>query len=67
MAEPRAPRPPLAYSVVEAAEAIGISASKLEQIIARGDIAPRWIDGKRILTAVELLAYLDSLPFDKPE
>jgi hypothetical protein len=61
------PRPqPLAYAVKDAAEAVGISPAKLEEIIRRGDVIVRWVDGKRILTAKELLAWLDSLPVDKP-
>jgi hypothetical protein len=62
------PRPqPLAYAEKNAAEAVGISPAKLEEIIRRGDIIVRWVDGKRILTAKELLAWLDSLSLDRPE
>lgn len=57
---------PLAYAVKDAAEAVGISPAKLEEIIKRGDVIVRWIDGKRVLTTKELLAWLDSLPLDKP-
>lgn len=57
---------PLAYSVKDAAQAVGISPAKLEQIIARGDINPRWVDGKRIIAHGELLAWIDTLPFEKP-
>lgn len=67
MAAPRVKPQPLAYSVIDAAETMGISPAKLEQIISRGDIAPRWIDGKRVFTADELHAYLGSLPYDKPQ
>jgi hypothetical protein len=67
MAAPRVKAPPLAYSVADAAETLAISPRKLEEVIRRGDIAPRWIDGKRVLTADELTAYLASLPFDKPQ
>jgi hypothetical protein len=56
----------LAYVVKDAAEAVGISPAKLEELIRRGDLNARWVDGKRILTAKELLAWLDSLPVDKP-
>ncbi|TFD84994.1 DNA-binding protein [Cryobacterium lactosi] len=57
---------PLDYAVKDAAEAVGISPAKLEEIIRRGDVIVRWIDGKRILTVKELLAWLDALPVDKP-
>lgn len=60
------PRPrPLAYSVKDAAEAVGISKSLMEQLIARGDLHPRWVNSKRILPTTELLAWIDSLPYDK--
>ena len=58
---------PLAYSVRDAPAAIGISASLLEQLIARGDIIPRWVNSKRVLPATELQAWIDALPYDKPE
>lgn len=65
MDEPRALRQPLAYSVKDAAEAVGLSSSKFEQIIARGDVSPRWVDGKRIIPATELLAWIDALPYER--
>lgn len=61
------PRPqPLAYSVKDAAGAVGVSYSKLEELIKRNDIFVRWVDGKRIIPVKELLAWLDTLPLDKP-
>jgi predicted transcriptional regulator len=66
MTELRALRQPLAYSVKDAAEAVGISASLLEQLIARGDLHPRWVKSKRIIPATELIAWLESLPYDRP-
>ena len=38
----------------DAAEAVGLSPAKLEEIIRRGDIIVRWVDGKRIPTLKEL-------------
>ena len=67
MADLRSRPQPLAYSVKDAAEATGISASLLEQFIARGDITPRWVNSKRVLPAAELQAWIDALPYDKPE
>lgn len=67
MAELRTQPQPLAYAIKNAAEAIGISASLLEQLIARGDINPRWIKSKRVITIAELQAFIDALPYDKPE
>lgn len=57
---------PKAYAVKDAAEAIGISAALLEQIISRGDINVRWINSKRVIPAGELDAYLEALPYDRP-
>ncbi|KQW07618.1 hypothetical protein ASC66_01060 [Leifsonia sp. Root4] len=65
MAAPKQLRQPLAYSVTGAAEAIGISPSKLEEVIKRCDISVKWIDGKRVIEASELLAYLDALPIER--
>ena len=60
------PRPlPLAYSVKDAAEAVGVSYSKLEEIIKRDEVFVRWVDGKRVMLVSELQAWLLSLPFEK--
>lgn len=56
---------PLAYSVRDAAEACGISQAKLEEIIKRDDIFVRWIDGKRVIPATELIAYINALPLER--
>lgn len=61
----RAKSQPLAYSVRDAADTLGISFSKLEEIIKRDDIFVRWIDGKRVIPATELIAYIESLPMER--
>ena len=65
MADLRSKPQPVAYAVKDAAEAIGISPALLEQVIARGDINPRWINSKRVIPAAELQAYIEALPYDR--
>lgn len=65
MADLRAKPQPLAYSVKDAAAAAGISPSLLEQLIARGDLHPRWVNSKRVIPATELQAWIDNLPYDR--
>lgn len=62
----REPRQPLAYSVNGAAEALGISPRKIEDLIKEERLFPRWIDGKRVFLTSELLAWLETLPYEKP-
>jgi hypothetical protein len=45
---------------------VSISPTKLEELIRRSGIFPRWVDGKRIIPVDELAGWLDSLPLDKP-
>jgi len=66
MTDLRAKPQPLAYSVKDAAAATGISPALLEQLIARGDVNPRWVNAKRVIPTEELQAWIDSLPYDRP-
>ncbi|TFC59466.1 MULTISPECIES: helix-turn-helix domain-containing protein [unclassified Cryobacterium] len=61
----RANPQPLAYAVKDAAAAVGISPAKLEELIRRDDLFVRWVDGKRVITATELTAWLESLPLER--
>jgi len=56
---------PLAYSVRDAAEAVGISQSKLEEVIKRDEVFVKWVDGKRVVPASELVEWLKSLPLER--
>lgn len=56
---------PLAYAVKDAAEACGISLSKLEELIKRDEVFVRWVDGKRVIPASELNAWVESLPLER--
>lgn len=58
---------PLAYPVKDAARVTGLSARKLEDFIARGLLAVQWADGKRLIDADELRAFVKALPYAKPE
>jgi len=56
---------PLAYSVRDAAEACGISLSKLEEVIKRDEVFVKWVDGKRVIPATEINAWIESLPLER--
>jgi predicted site-specific integrase-resolvase len=60
--ELRAPRVPLAYSLAEAAESVGVSLSTLKNVITAGDLNPVYVNSKPVITATELTAWLSSLP-----
>jgi predicted site-specific integrase-resolvase len=60
--ELRTPRLPLAYSLAEAAESVGVSLSTLKNVIAAGDLNPVYVNSKPVITATELTAWLSSLP-----
>lgn len=66
MSKPMHARAPLAYTIDEAAEAIGSSRSVLLGFINAGDLTTKWLGGKRIIAASELQEFVDALPLSKP-
>jgi hypothetical protein len=56
---------PLAYSVAAAAAAVGISESSIKIAIAKGDITPRFLGVKKLITHTELEGWLASLPTER--
>jgi hypothetical protein len=67
VADLRASAPaPIAYSIPEAANAIGYSEAQLKKFIAAGDITPRYATTKPTILHSDLLAWAESLPVDKP-
>ena len=57
---------PIAYNIVGAAAAVGYSPATIRREIQRGNINPRYANSKAIITHTELLAWVESLPYDKP-
>lgn len=57
----------LAYSVPEAAEMIGVSRSRMYQLMAEGVIAARRLGGRTLVLHDDLVRYLGSLPVYEPE
>ena len=56
----------LAYSIPEAAEAIGQSTDTIRRAIAKGDLAVKYPNSKPIVLASELGSWLESLPSEAP-
>jgi len=61
------PPAPIAYSVKDAAAAVGVSVRKLESLIQSGDLNVRYVGSKRVLSAAELHAWIESLPYERGE
>lgn len=66
MAAARTAPAPLVYSKTEAAEALRISVRTLNRIIADDLLIVQYIGHKPVITAVELQAYVDRLPYALP-
>ena len=60
------PPEPLAYRVDDAAAAIGVSRSKVWNLIAQGDIPARKLVGSTVILRSDLEAYLSGLPAARP-
>ena len=67
MSSPRLSAPaPVAYTVTDAANAVGMSGRAFDRILAAGDITRRYPNGSPIIAHTELVAWVESLPVDKP-
>ena len=55
----------LAYSIAEAASAVGVSKDTIQRAIATGDLAVRYVGSKRVVLADELGAWLHALPSER--
>lgn len=56
----------LAYSIPEAAEAVGLSERTLRDAIKDSRIAVRYMNTKAIIRREDLEAYIDKLPSESP-
>ncbi|MFC5930852.1 hypothetical protein D6T64_11765 [Cryobacterium melibiosiphilum] len=57
---------PVAYSILDAASAVGMSAPSFKRILAAGDITRRYPNSTPIISHAELVDWVKSLPVDKP-
>lgn len=63
-------KPPIAYTLEEAAQAVGIGISTLSAAIDGNELVARYVGPKKtkpVIQAKELDRWLDSLPSEKPE
>lgn len=58
--------PKLAYKINEAATAVGISRSKLYQLIAAGELRKTRVGGRSVIRAADLEALLDGASSKEP-
>ena len=56
----------LAFNRTGAADTIGVSIPTFDRLVSAGLITPRYIGSKPVFTAAELIAYVESLPYEKP-
>lgn len=56
---------PLAYTIADAAQTVGLSEWSIRAAIRNGDLAPRYYGSKPLIPAVELEAWLHSLPSER--
>ncbi len=56
----------LAYSVTEAAEAMGVSPSLIRQAISDNELVARYAKTKTVIAAPELERWRDALPTEPP-
>lgn len=58
----------LAYTVAEAAAAAGVGTKTIYAAIRSGDLDHRWLTAQKLLIPrAGLLAWIETLPLDRPE
>jgi len=57
---------PIAYSIPDAARAVGMGIEAFRRHLASGDITRRYPNSTPIVTHSDLVEWADSLPVDKP-
>ena len=55
----------LAYTYDQAAAAVGVSARTLRELVARGDLAVKYVGSKPLILASDLEAWLEALPSER--
>lgn len=58
--------PKLAYTYQEASASVGVSVRSIQRLVERGEIAVKYIGSKPVIPAVELTAWMESLPSEAP-
>ncbi len=61
-----APTAPIAYPVAQASKEIGVSRSRMYELLARGEIPARKLGGRTIILRDDLVRYVQSLPAYEP-
>lgn len=59
------PRNPIAYTIDQAAEAVGLSTFPIRQAIDKGELSPRYSGTKPLILHSELVEWAESLPLDR--
>jgi len=59
------PPAPLVYPIRQAAFAVGVSIPTLEKAITEEKLIVRYSGAKRLIAATELLAWFESLPYER--
>ncbi|MBB5641792.1 hypothetical protein [Cryobacterium roopkundense] len=58
--------PPIAYSIADAARAVGMSQEAFKKYLVSGDITRRYPNSKPIVLHSDLVEWAGLLPVDKP-
>ena len=68
MSTPRiiTPIAPVAYSLIGAAAALGVSVGYIERLLRDDRLPSRYLGGKRLIRATDLIELVDALPFSRP-
>lgn len=57
----------IAYGYHDAAAAAGVSIDVIRRAVRAGDLTPRYPTSKPVIRAIDLQAWIDRAPTEKPE
>lgn len=58
--------PAISFTLDGAAEATSIGATRIKEATDRGDLVCHWNGAKRVYLAADLVAWVESLPTERP-
>jgi excisionase family DNA binding protein len=64
--QPRPDQSPLALRPAEAARALGVSRSRLYELLAQGELKARKLGASTLIERVEIERYIETLPAYEP-
>lgn len=61
----RVVKPAISYNLPEAAHAVGVGETKIRDAIKAGNLTSHYVDSRQVVTAADLIEWVESLPTER--